>query len=75
MTQPTMVQIQGAVVVMPLEEYNNIQRQLNELRTRIEDFEDIRDMLLALQADENEAVDYEEYRQQRLATDVPHPSS
>jgi len=26
MTQPTMVQIQGAVVVMPLEEYNKIRQ-------------------------------------------------
>lgn len=59
---------------MPLEEYNNIQVQLDELRTRLEDFEDIRDILLALQADENEAIDYEEYRQQRLATNVPHPA-
>jgi len=60
---------------MPLEEYNNIQTQLNELRTRLEDVEDIRDMLLALQSDEDEAVDYEEYRRQRLVTNVPHPSS
>jgi len=75
MTQPTTVQVQGAVVVMPLEEYNNIQMQFNELRTRLEDFEDVLDMLLALQADESEAIDYDEYRQQRLATNVPHPSS
>ncbi len=75
MTQPTTVQVQGAVVVMPLEEYNSIQVQFNELRTRLEDFEDTLDMLLALQADESEVIDYDEYRQQRLATNVPHPSS
>ncbi len=75
MTQPTTVQVQGAVVVMPLEEYNSIQVQFNELRTRLEDFEDVLDMLLALQADESEVIDYDEYRQQRLATNVPHPSS
>lgn len=75
MTQPTTVQVQGAVVVMPLEEYNSIQMQLNELRMRLEDFEDVLDVFLALQADEDEAVDYDEYRQQRLATDVQHPSS
>jgi hypothetical protein len=63
MTQPTTVQVQGPVVVMPLEDYNNIQTQLNELRTKIEDFEDILDMLLILQADEDEAIDYEKYRQ------------
>jgi len=60
---------------MPLEEYNSIQMQLNELRMRLEDFEDVLDVFLALQADEDEAVDYDEYRQQRLATDVQHPSS
>ena len=75
MTQPTTVQVQGAVVVMPLEEYNSIQMQLNELRMRLEDFEDVLDVFLALQADEDETVDYDEYRQQRLATDVQHPSS
>ena len=75
MTQPTTVQVQGAVVVMPLEEYNSIQVQFNELRTRLEDFEDVLDMLLALQADESEVIDYDEYRQQRLATNVSHPSS
>ncbi len=74
MTQPTTIQVQGAVVVMPLEEYDNIQMQLNELRTKIEDFEDIRDMLLALQADEDEVMNYEDYRQQRLTTNVSHPS-
>jgi len=74
MTQPTTIQIQGAVVVMPLEEYDNIQMQLYELRTKIQDFEDIRDMLLALQAGEDEVMDYDDYRQQRLAINVSHPS-
>ncbi len=75
MTQPTAVQVDGAVVVMPLEQYNDIQTQLSELNARLEDFEDTLDMLLALQSGEDEAVDYEAYRKQRLTTDVPHSSS
>ena len=62
------LQIQGPVVVMPLEEYNRLLAQLKEMAVRLEDLEDIRDMQEALQADESEAVNYEGYRKQRLAS-------
>ena len=62
------LQIQGPVVVMPLEEYNRLLAQLKEMAARLEDLEDIRDMQKALQADESEAVNYEDYRKQRLAS-------
>ena len=62
------LQIQGPVVVMPLEEYNRLLAQLKELAARLEDLEDIRDMQEALQTDESEAVNYEDYRERRLAS-------
>ena len=62
------LQIQGPVVVIPLEEYNRLLAQLKEMAARLEDLEDIRDMQEALQADESEAVNYEDYRKQRLAS-------
>jgi hypothetical protein len=62
------LQIQGPVVVIPLEEYNRLLAQLKEMAARLEDLEDIRDMQEALQTDESEAVNYEDYRQRRLAS-------
>ena len=62
------LQIQGPVVVIPLEEYNHLLAQLKEMAARLEDLEDIRDMQEALQTDESEAVNYEGYREQRLAS-------
>jgi len=62
------LQIQGPVVVIPLEEYNRLLAQLKEMAARLEDLEDIRDMQEALQTDESEAVDYEDYRERRLAS-------
>ena len=62
------LQIQGPVVVIPLEEYNRLLVQLKEMTARLEDLEDIRDMQEALQADESEAVNYEDYRERRLAS-------
>ena len=62
------LQIQGPVVVIPLEEYNRLLAQLKEMAARLEDLEDIRDMQEALQTDESEAVNYEDYRKQRLAS-------
>ena len=62
------LQIQGPVVVIPLEEYNRLLAQLKEMAARLQDLEDIRDMQEALQADESEAVNYEDYRKQRLAS-------
>ena len=62
------LQIQGPVVVIPLEEYNRLLAQLKEMAARLEDLEDIRDMKEALQTDESEAVNYEDYREQRLAS-------
>jgi hypothetical protein len=62
------LQIQGPVVVIPLEEYNRLLAQLKEMAARLEDLEDIRDMQEALQADESEAVNYEDYRERRLAS-------
>jgi hypothetical protein len=50
------LQIQGPVVVIPLEEYNRLLAQLKEMAARLEDLEDIRDMQEALQTDESEAV-------------------
>jgi hypothetical protein len=40
-----------------------------ELCARLKDFEDVIDMLLALRVDEDEAVDYDEYRQHRFEDD------
>jgi hypothetical protein len=60
------LQIQGPVVVIPLEEYNRLLAQLKEMAARLEDLEDIRDMQEALQTDESEAVNYEDYRERRL---------
>jgi hypothetical protein len=62
------LQIQGPVVVIPLEEYNRLLAQLKEMAARLEDLEDIRDMQEALQTDESEAVNYEDYRERRLAS-------
>ncbi|MDH4135668.1 MAG: hypothetical protein OEW09_02975 [Anaerolineae bacterium] len=62
------LQIQGPVVVLPLEEYNQLLAQLREMAARLEDLEDIRDMQEALQTDESEAVNYEDYRERRLAS-------
>jgi hypothetical protein len=62
------LQIQGPVVVIPLEEYNRLLAQLKEMAARLEDLEDIRDMQEALQTDESEAVNYEDYRKRRLAS-------
>ena len=62
------LQIQGPVVVIPLEEYNRLLAQLKEMAAGLEDLEDIRDMQEALQTDESEAVNYEDYRKQRLAS-------
>ena len=62
------LQIQGPVVVMPLQEYNRLLAQLKEMAARLEDLEDIRDMQEALQTDEREAVNYEDYRERRLAS-------
>jgi hypothetical protein len=62
------LQIQGPVVVIPLEEYNRLVAQLKEMAARLEDLEDIRDMQEALQTDESEAVNYEDYRERRLAS-------
>ena len=62
------MQIQGPVVVIPLEEYNRLLAQLKEMAARLEDLEDIRDMQEALQTDESEAVNYEDYRERRLAS-------
>jgi len=36
------LQIQGPVVVIPLEEYNRLLAQLKEMAARLEDLEDIR---------------------------------
>ena len=54
------LQIQGPVVVIPLEEYNRLLAQLEEMVAKLEDLEDIRDMQEALQTDESEAVNYED---------------
>ena len=62
------LQIQGPVVVIPLEEYNRLLAQLQEMAARLEDLEDIHDMQEALQTDESEAVNYEDYRERRLAS-------
>jgi hypothetical protein len=62
------LQIQGPVVVIPLEEYNRLLAQLREMAARLEDLEDIRDMQEALQVDESRAVNYEDYRKRRLAS-------
>ena len=62
------LQIQGPVVVLPLEEYSRLLAQLREMAARLEDLEDIRDMQEALQTDESEAVNYEDYRERRLAS-------
>ena len=62
------LQIQGPVVVIPLEEYNRLLAQLKEMAARLEDLEDIRDMQEALKTDESEAVNYEDYRERRLAS-------
>jgi len=62
------LQIQGPVVVIPLEEYNRLLAQLKEMAAKLEDLEDIRDMQEALQTDESEAVNYEDYRERRLAS-------
>ena len=62
------LQIQGPVVVIPLEEYNRLLAQFKEMAARLEDLEDIRDMQEALQTDESEAVNYEDYRERRLAS-------
>jgi hypothetical protein len=62
------LQIQGPVVVIPLEEYNRLLAQLKEMAARLEDLEDIRDMQEALQTDQSEAVNYEDYRERRLAS-------
>jgi hypothetical protein len=62
------LQIQGPVVVIPLEEYNRLLAQLKEMAARLEDLEDIRDMQEALQTDESEAVNYEDYRERRPAS-------
>ena len=62
------LQIEGPVVVIPLEEYNRLLAQLEEMAARLEDLEDIRDMQEALQTDEREVVNYEDYRKRRLAS-------
>ena len=62
------LQIQGPVVVIPLQEYNRLLAQLKEMAARLEDLEDIRDMQEALQTDESEAINYEDYRERRLAS-------
>lgn len=62
------LQIQGPVVVIPLEEYNHLLAQLKEMAARLEDLEDIHDMQEALQTDESEAVNYEDYRERKLAS-------
>ena len=62
------LQIQGPVVVIPLEEYNRLLAQLKEMAARLEDLEDIRDMQEALQTDKSEAVNYEDYRERKLAS-------
>ena len=62
------LQIQGPVVVIPLEEYNRLLAQLKEMAARLEDLEDIHDMQEALQTDESEAVNYKDYRERRLAS-------
>jgi len=62
------LQIQGPVVVIPLEEYNRLLAQLKEMAAKLEDLEDIRDMQEALQTDESEAVNYEDHRERRLAS-------
>jgi hypothetical protein len=62
------LQIQGPVVVIPLEEYNRLLAQLKEMAARLEDLEDIHDMQEALQTDNSEAVNYEDYRERRLAS-------
>lgn len=62
------LQIQGPVVVIPLEEYNRLLAQLKEMAARLEDLEDIHDMQEALQTDESEAVNYEDYRERKLAS-------
>jgi len=62
------LQIQGPVVVLPLEEYNRLLAQLREMAARLEDLEDIRDMQEALQTDESEAVNYEDYRERKFAS-------
>jgi hypothetical protein len=54
------LQIQGPVVVIPLEEYNRLLAQLKEMAARLEDLEDIHDMQEALQTDEREALSTEE---------------
>ncbi|TEU17487.1 MAG: hypothetical protein E3J21_08305 [Anaerolineales bacterium] len=67
------LQIQGPVVVIPLEEYNRLLVQLKEMTARLEDLEDIRDMQEALQTDEGEAVNYEDYRERFGPTWFPSP--
>jgi hypothetical protein len=62
------LQIQGPVVVIPLQEYNRLLAQLKKMADRLEDLEDIRDMQEALQTDESEAVNYGDYRERRLAS-------
>jgi hypothetical protein len=62
------LQIQGPVVVIPLEEYNRLLAQLKEIAPRLEDLEDIHDMQEAPQTDEREAINYEDYRERRLAS-------
>lgn len=62
------LQIQGPVVVIPLQEYNHLLAQLREMAARLEDLEDIHDMQEALQTDEREALNYEDYRERRLAS-------
>jgi len=62
------LQIQGPVVVLPLEEYNRLLAQLKEMAARLEDLEDTRDMQEALHSDESEAINYEAYRERRLAS-------
>jgi hypothetical protein len=62
------LQIERPVVVIPLEEYNRLLAQLREMAARLEDLEDTRDMQEALQVDESGAVNYEDYRERRLAS-------
>jgi cell fate (sporulation/competence/biofilm development) regulator YlbF (YheA/YmcA/DUF963 family) len=62
------LQIQGPVVVIPLEEYNRLLAQLREMAARLEDLEDTHDMQEALQVDESAAVNYEDYRKRRLTS-------
>jgi hypothetical protein len=62
------LQIQGPVVVIPLEEYNRLLAQLREMAATSEDLEDIRDMQEALQVGESGAVNYEDYPKRRLTS-------